>query len=1089
VEVLEDRVVLSFGAPQTYLVAPPDAMSVGCYNGDSFIVTAGPTTISVLFGDGEGTFGTSVDSTITDTPTGGLNATSVAVGYFDGVRDLFGNKVPDLAVANGEAPLSGIPGSVLILQGHIGDLGFWDGTFQLSDVLPLNPGALCYSVAVGHLSSTDIPGLDDVVGLDYYGNAYVWLNYGGAFISSLGSRYLTGSVQSVSVQAAPLNPQDPTEDLIVGTAGGFSVLQGNGLGTFQAGNIRYPPPYLGATFGAVTVRDINGDGIPDVIGSPAQGPSASGHYVAVWLGNGDGTFQSPNVYSVTYGGIADVGDFNGDGKQDIVVANTGDNSTHPRNVSVLLGNGNGTFLPAVDYPVAGDPLTVVTRDFDGEGVPEDIATCYFDGYDPANGVYDLPQVAVFLAQASSVATSTSLSSDHTADSIYGQVVTFTAAVGTLTAGAGTPTGSVQFDIDGNPAGSPVTLVNGSAGFTTTTLTAGNHVITAFYTSDTSNFTNSDNSASPLSQLVTPAPLTVTADNQTKVYGAPLTTLTGTLTGVVNNDGITASFTTTATQTSDVMSGGYAITPVLSDPNNRLSNYVVTSNNGTLTITPANQSITWSNPGNNLYGTPLGSAQLDATVSVIGPAPAGTLTYTPSAGTVLNPGSGQVLSVTASATKDYNAATAQVTINVLYQFSGFLPPLNKSLSFGAGRTVPISFQLKDAFGNFINSLSAVTALVVQYPDGSMNSILAGLKYDPTVNQYVDNWKTKGLPVGSYTISLILLDGTTYTQSITISKNGSGANAQAADGSDVALAGPGQLIGGDLQVYVDNSNGDLTTDELARILDAVTAIDAVTAPCGVTVEETTDSTQTEVTLNMDTTSAVGGYANGILGCFDPNAGQITMIQGWNWYAGSDATQIGTSQYDFQTTVTHELGHALGLGESTNAASAMYGTLATGTTIRTLTTADLNLPAETEASAQLAAWFGVGRISNPSFPDSRRIGNPSYEETGRDMVFAMLPAEPSQTPASSLASFLARDAFFAGGRAAPVLTLAAASLGTKPSDPVFAVFTPEGDDPLFDVPLFPESGQDRQGESNQADAANTAVVDPSVDYLPAAPSSLDP
>jgi hypothetical protein len=73
----------------------------------------------------------------------------------------------------------------------------------------------------------------------------------------------------------------------------------------------------------------------------------------------------------------------------------------------------------------------------------------------------------------------------------------------------------------------------------------------------------------------------------------------------------------------------------------------------------------------------------------------------------------------------------------------------------------------------------------------------------------------------------------------------------------------------------------------------------------------------------------------------AGEITLIQGWNWYAGSDPTLIGSSQYDFQTTVTHELGHALGLGESDDPTSAMYGTLATGTAIRTLTTADLNIP----------------------------------------------------------------------------------------------------------------------------------------------------
>ena len=92
--------------------------------------------------------------------------------------------------------------------------------------------------------------------------------------------------------------------------------------------------------------------------------------------------------------------------------------------------------------------------------------------------------------------------------------------------------------------------------------------------------------------VTKADLTMSADNKSKVYGAANPTFTGTLTGVQNNDGITASYGTTATQQSAV--GTYDIVPTLNDPNNKLGNYNVTKNNGTLTVTKADLTVTADN---------------------------------------------------------------------------------------------------------------------------------------------------------------------------------------------------------------------------------------------------------------------------------------------------------------------------------------------------------------------------------------------------------------------------------------------------------------------------------------------------------------
>jgi hypothetical protein len=193
------------------------------------------------------------------------------------------------------------------------------------------------------------------------------------------------------------------------------------------------------------------------------------------------------------------------------------------------------------------------------------------------------------------ATSTALTSDHPGGSIYGQFVTFTA---TVSAAAGTPTGSVQFQIDGANFGGAVTLNNGAAQISTATLSAGTHSVTAAYTSNSSSFPNSA-TTSPLVQTVSPAPLTVTADNKTKVYGTTNPTFTATYVGFVLQQGPgalggTLAFTTTATATSHV--GGYTVTP----GGLTATNYAITFVSGTLTVTPAPLTVT-ADSLTRLYG--------------------------------------------------------------------------------------------------------------------------------------------------------------------------------------------------------------------------------------------------------------------------------------------------------------------------------------------------------------------------------------------------------------------------------------------------------------------------------------------------------
>jgi hypothetical protein len=160
---------------------------------------------------------------------------------------------------------------------------------------------------------------------------------------------------------------DGIPDIIVGGPAypdRINVLLGNGDGTFQKA-IDVPIP---AFANSIAVADLTGSGYADLV--IADG---SANQVSILLGNGDGTFQKPVTYDAgSFPRSVVVGDFRGDGHIDIAVADEA-GLGGASGVSVLLGNGDGTFQPAVFYATAPFPDAVALGDFRGNGIL-DLAT-------------------------------------------------------------------------------------------------------------------------------------------------------------------------------------------------------------------------------------------------------------------------------------------------------------------------------------------------------------------------------------------------------------------------------------------------------------------------------------------------------------------------------------------------------------------------------------------------------------------------------------------------------------------------------------------------------------------------------------------
>lgn len=342
------------------------AVRIADFNGDGrqdlVVANAFDNSVSRLLGHGDGTFGTKADF-----PTAAQQPKSIAIG------DLNGDGQLDIVTANQNFD-GKLIGSVTVL------LGDGDGSFKPKVDYDAVFGA--HEAAVGDV---DKDGKLDIVVVGW-GEANVAVLKGdGAGSFAAPKKFPVGTAPH-SVAIADF---DDDGDLDLATAnhlkaGTVSVLLGDGAGNFAASQTRA----VGSQPHSIRSGDLNGDHIPDLVTA-----NDASNDVSVLIGNGGGAFATRVNYPTgTTPKTVFLADMNGDGHLDILTGNIDGN--YPKlvhaggdTVSILLGNGDGSFQPKAEITVGQGPFSVAAGDVNGDGLP-DLVTANWHGDAPPKAPVD-----------------------------------------------------------------------------------------------------------------------------------------------------------------------------------------------------------------------------------------------------------------------------------------------------------------------------------------------------------------------------------------------------------------------------------------------------------------------------------------------------------------------------------------------------------------------------------------------------------------------------------------------------------------------------------------------------------------------------